>query len=126
MLLRNSQLFVGVALLVLFWCSAIRATEVAVHSIVATPAKFDHQQVSLEGNVVDLKETTSHARNDYTTFKLQDTSGSALTIFIWGHPALANGECVRVDGVFETEHHAGQYTFYNEVEATHVTPSRCS
>jgi hypothetical protein len=120
---RNKyQLFAG-ALLVLLWCGATRASEVAVHSILATPAKFDHQQVQLEGNVIELKETTSHARNDYTTFKLQDASGSTLTIFIWGHPALANGERVRVDGVFETEHHAGQYTFYNEVEASHVTPS---
>ena len=28
---------------------------------------------------------------------------------------------VRVDGVFETEHHQGRYTFHNEVEATKVT-----
>jgi hypothetical protein len=122
MLRRKYQLFAG-ALLVLLWCGATRASEAAVHSIVATPAKFDHQQVQLEGNVSELKETTSHAGNDYTTFKLEDASGSTLTIFIWGHPALGNGERVRVDGVFETEHHMGQYTFYNEVEAAHVTPS---
>ena len=32
-----------------------------------------------------------------------------------------NGDQVRVDGVFETEHHQGRYTFHNEVEATKVT-----
>lgn len=56
------------------------------------------------------------------TFKLQDPSGcSAVNIFTWGHPALSNGDQVRVDGVFETEHHQGRYTFHNEVEATKVT-----
>ena len=69
-----------------------------------------------------LKETTSHKGNDYTTFKLQDPSGcGSLNIFSWGHPSLSNGDHVRVEGTFETEHHQGQYTFYNEVEATTVT-----
>jgi hypothetical protein len=34
---------------------------------------------------------------------------------------LNNRDQVRVDGVFETEHHQGHYTFYNEIEATKVT-----
>lgn len=104
-------------------CSLTNAAEVVIHSIAADPAKFDHQHVTLNGDVADLKEITSHAGNEYTTFQLEDGTGSALTTFIWGHPVLQNGEHVRVDGVFETEHHAGRYTFYNEVEATNVTPS---
>ena len=40
---------------------------------------------------------------------------------MWGHPTLKVGDQVRVDGVFETEHHQGHYTFYNEVQATKVT-----
>jgi len=27
-----------------------------------------------------------------------------------------------VEGLFETEHHQGRYTFYNEVQATKVVP----
>jgi hypothetical protein len=76
----------------------------------------------LQGTAVGVKETTSHRGNDYTTFKLQDPSGcGAVNIFAWGHPALKNGDQVRVDGVFETEHHQGRYTFHNEAEATKVT-----
>ena len=64
-----------------------------------------------------LKETTSHRGNDYTTFKLQDPTGcGALSVFTWGHPTLSNGNHVQVEGTFETEHHQGQYTFYNELE----------
>ncbi len=123
MLRNKSQLFAGATLLVLLSWSAANASEATVHSIVASPASFDHRNVTLRGNVADLKETTSHAGNDYTTFKLQDASGSAVTVFEWGHPALTNGSPVRVQGEFETEHHEGRYTFYNEVEATKVTLS---
>jgi hypothetical protein len=119
----KGSIFTGAVLLALLSWGAARASEVAIHSIVAAPTKFDHQNVTLVGSITDLKETTSRAGNDYTTFKLQDPSGDVLTIFVWGHPALRNGVRVSVDGVFETEHHAGRYTFYNEVEATKVTPS---
>jgi hypothetical protein len=98
------------------------AAEVPICSIIANPKSFDHQNVSLQGRVGSLKETTSQKGNDYTTFKLQDPSCGSLNIFTWGHPSLTNGNRVHVDGVFETEHHQGRYTFYNEVEATKVTP----
>jgi len=69
------------------------------------------------------RETTSRRGNDYTTFKLRDPNGSeVLNVFTWGHPTLGNGDCVLVEGVFEVEHHQGQYTFRNELEATKLTP----
>jgi hypothetical protein len=99
------------------------AAEVTVHSLATNPSSFDHQTVTLQGTAVAVKETTSRRGDDYTTFKLQDQSGSdTVSIFAWGHPALTNGDHVRADGVFETEHHQGPYTFHNEVEATKVTP----
>lgn len=84
-------------------------------------AKFDHQNVVLAGTVSALKETASKAGNAYTTFKLEDGS-CFLDIFTWGHPTLASGDKVQIEGVFEVEHHQGKYTFYNEVQATSVSP----
>jgi hypothetical protein len=101
--------------------SMATSAEVPIYSIVANRVSFDHQNVSLQGAVVGLRETTSRAGNDYTTFKLQD-GGCDVNIFLWGHPTLMNGDHIRVDGVFEIEHHQGRYTFYNEVQATKVTP----
>lgn len=99
-----------------------QSADIGICSIVALPAGFDHRSISLPGTVASLKETTSRKGNDYTTFKLQDPSGcGSLNIFSWGHPSLSNGDHVRVEGTFETEHHQGQYTFYNEVEATIIT-----
>jgi hypothetical protein len=103
--------------------SVVQAAEVVVHSIVNNPTAFDHQSVTLQGIAAAVKETTSRRGNDYTTFKLQDASnGETVSVFTWGHPTLASGQCVQVDGVFETEHHQGSYTFHNEVEATKVSP----
>jgi len=100
------------------------ASEVGVCSLATNRASFDHQNITLQGMVIGVKETTSRRGNDYTTFKLQDSTNGSCTvnIFTWGHPTLTNGDHVQVEGVFETEHHQGQYTFYNEVEATKVAP----
>jgi hypothetical protein len=107
----------------ILWSAICNAAEVPICQLAAKPASFDHQDVTLQGSVAALRETTSRVGNDYTTFKLQDQSGGcAVNIFTWGHPSLANTDNVRVDGVFEVEHHQGRYTFYNEVEATKVTP----
>ena len=116
-------MFVGTIALVLLTSVPITyAAEVGVCAIVAKPSDFDHQTVTLLGTAAALKETTSHRGNDYTTFKLQDASGcGAVNVFGWGHAGMSNGDHVRVDGVFETVHHQGRYTFYNEVEASKVT-----
>jgi hypothetical protein len=74
-------LFAVVAMLSLLLSGAARAADVAIGSIAADPQRFDHQSVTLAGSVTDLKETTSHAGNGYTAFKLQDGSGSSLTVF---------------------------------------------
>lgn len=112
------RFFVGAMILLLSFTIA-SAAEIGVCSLVAKPASFDHQTVTLNGTVTALKETTSRRGDDYATFKLQDLSWcGAVNIFTWGHPTLNTGDRVRVDGVFETEHHQGHY---NEVEATKVT-----
>jgi hypothetical protein len=119
--IRERRLLASV--LLLLTPVAGNATEVSIHSIVTNPPSFDHQTVTLQGTAAAVKETTSRRGNDYTTFKLQDpTSGDSISIFTWGHPTLTSGDHVRVDGTFEKVHHQGQYTFYNEVEATKVTP----
>jgi hypothetical protein len=112
---------VGAFTVFCWWVSDAAAADVC--SIVKQPENFDHQNVTLQGTAASVRETTSHRGNDYTTFKLEDPTGcGAVNIFIWGHPTLASGDHVRVDGVFETVHQQGQYKFYNELGATKVTP----
>jgi hypothetical protein len=96
------------------------AADEVICSIASKPQEFDHKNITLKGTPIDIKETTSRRGNDYTTLKLQDPAGCAVKVFIWGHPALNSCNQVSVDGVFETEHHQGRYTFYNELQATKV------
>jgi hypothetical protein len=112
-----------VTCLLVFASSEAIAADVTVHSLASSPTAFDHQSVTLQGTAAAVKETTSRRGNEYTTFKLQDSNnGEAVSVFTWGHPTLSSGQCIQVDGVFEREHHQGSYTFYNEVEATKVSP----
>lgn len=121
MISRGANTFV---LVVALWAgvpATCKAADDAICSIAGKPQDFDHKNIALNGAPGNVKETTSRRGNDYTTFKLQDSSGCAVKIFSWGHPTLSNCDQVRVEGVFETEHHQGRYTFYNEIQATKVT-----
>jgi hypothetical protein len=106
--------------LVLSTPATCAAADEAICSIEKKPQEFDHKSITLKGTPVNVKETTSRRGNDYTTFKLQDAAGCAVSIFTWGHPTLTTCDQVSVEGVFETEHHQGRYTFYNEIQATKV------
>jgi hypothetical protein len=101
---------------------SVNAADVTICSITQNPKSFDHQTVTLQGAAISLKQTTSRRGNDYSTFKLQSQDGCALDVFTWGHPPLNSGVQVRVEGEFEIEHHQGRYTFYNELQATRVSP----
>jgi hypothetical protein len=122
--LVSPRLLAGATAGLLICSITANAGEVGVCSLATNRASLDHQNVTLQGTAIDVKETTSRRGNDYTTFKLQDATNGSCTvnIFTWGHPTLTSGDHVRVEGVFETEHHQGRYTFYNEVEATKVAP----
>ena len=120
----NIGLIAGAATLALLGSAAIPiAAEVGLCSLVAKPANFDRQAVTLQGTATAVKKTTSRQGNNYTLFKLEDTRGcGAVNIFTWGHPKFSNGDHVRVEGVFETVHHQDRSIFYNQVEATKVVP----
>jgi hypothetical protein len=81
---------IGVTALLLLISGCANAND-SVCAIERQPRDFDNQNVTLEGSVTALNETTSRKGNDYTTFRLQDPSGcGALKIFKWGHPAMSN------------------------------------
>jgi hypothetical protein len=114
--------FVPALIIILLTPFYANAADVSVCSITQNPKGYDHQTVTLEGAAISLRQTTSRRGNDYSTFKLQSRDGCALDVFTWGHPTLSGGQQVRVEGEFETEHHQGRYTFYNELQAMKVTP----
>jgi hypothetical protein len=62
------------------------SAEVGLCSLVAKPANFDRQPVTLQGTATAVKKNASSQGNNYTLFKLQDPGGcGAVNIFTWGH-----------------------------------------
>ena len=86
----NIGLIAGAATLALLGSAAIPiAAEVGLCSLVAKPANFDRQAVTLQGAATAVKKTTSRQGNNYTLFKLEDPRGcGAVNIFTWGHPQI--------------------------------------
>ena len=110
MMFQKLQLLAGLAIVMLLPSVNGSAADVTVCSVTSNRASFDHKSVTLQGTAIMVRETTSRRGNNYTTFKLHDPNGACdINVFTWGHPTLANGDHVQVDGVFETEHHQGQY-----------------
>jgi hypothetical protein len=117
-----AYLWAPVACLILFVAFAGNAAETTVASILANVAQFDGKIITVRGTATAVKPTVSRRGNPYTTLRLQD-SGSAITVYMQGHPPATNGERVEVTGVFQTIKRVGSYTFYNEIEAQSITPA---
>jgi hypothetical protein len=99
------------------------ATEPDVCAVSAHPSNFDHQRVTLEGVVTALfKETSSRSRRKEMTFTLRSLAGcGSVLVYAQDPVTVSNGDHIRVEGVFETEHHRDGMTFHNEMQATNVT-----
>ena len=78
------------------------ATHIA--DILANPTSFDQ-----------LTEKTSCRGNDYTTFDLCDPT--CIHAYSHGHPKIANGQTLTVNGTFFAVKKVGSLEFKNEINA---------
>ncbi len=90
-----------------------------VGEVLGATDRFDQKIVTLIGTAEDVLPRVSRRGNDYTTFKLADTTGR-INVFSWGKLSIRSGERVEVRGVFQRVKRVGKYTFYNEIEASSV------
>jgi hypothetical protein len=90
-------------------------TPTKIVDILANPASFDGQHLSVAGTVGQLAEKTSRRGNDYTTFDLCDTT--CIHVYSYGHPKLTNGQTLTVNGKFFADKHVGSLDFKNELDA---------
>ena len=114
--------WVSIAALVLIFIPPVRAADVDIGSIVRNPEQFDGKNVTIQGTASVVKETVSRKGNPYTTFQVQDETGT-IKVFTPNHPGTKNSDRVEVTGVFQKVKRVGQYTFYNEIEAQSVGPT---
>ena len=98
------------------------AADVSICAIIAEPAKFNHQNVTVRGTPAGLMKGTSREGKAYVTFDLRDASGCGGVItFVQGNSALNNSDRLEVEGIFETEHRRDGHSYNNELVATKVT-----
>jgi hypothetical protein len=94
---------------------AAMAAEATVSQLLANPTTYDSQHVTVSGTVRYVRPRTSRRGNDYETFSLCDQT--CVNVFTWGHPNVAEGKEVTVNGTFEEVKHVGRYAFRNEIDA---------
>ncbi len=100
------------------------AADTTVKAILENPSQYDGQEVTVTGKALEVKATISRQGNPYTTCRLTDASGAAMTVYSRGHPDVKAGDAVQVTGTFQRVKRVGRYTFYNQIDADHISPVR--
>jgi hypothetical protein len=95
--------------------SSVLADETTVSQVLSNPTAFDGQHVTVSGAAQFVRPKTSRKGNDYETFSLCEQA--CVNVFTWGHPQIAEGHKLTVNGIFEAVKHVGRYTFHNEIDA---------
>lgn len=113
----GTKKFYALIILLLFITFLIAGEVVSIKSILDNPQKFDGKVVTVKGEVNSLKFKVSKRGNPYFTFKVDDGEAEIM-VFSYGKPWIDNGQKVKVTGVFNAVKRVGQYTFYNEIDAS--------
>jgi len=95
--------------------TAALAAELTVSQLLANPAAFAGQHVTVSGTAQYVRPRTSRKGNDYETFSLCEQG--CVNVFTWGHPHVREGQRLTVNGTFEAVKHVGRYTFHDEIDA---------
>jgi DNA/RNA endonuclease YhcR with UshA esterase domain len=107
---------IWIALIAWIISGAARAETASLRAIAANP-------VTVQGTATAVTKPTSRAGNPYITLRVQDSDGSSVKVFMFGHPEIKEGDRVEVTGVFEQVKRVRNYTFYNEIDATNIQVS---
>ena len=103
--------------------TALPARELEIKSILANPIAYDSAGVIVEGKVWDLRFDTLNEKDlqiPYTGFKLADEDGNFVNVFALGDIPVAEGDLVKVVGVYRRDYPTEGYKFVNEIEAKRV------
>lgn len=97
-------------------------TIVSVDELVSKREELNEKVVQVTAEIKDFSAKTSQKGNKYTIFKL---IGKKETISVWlgGHldkitPPPAEGDTLKVVGIFDKEKKVGTRTYSNEIDAS--------
>lgn len=90
-----------------------------VRQVVSQSKFYDQAHLTLTGKISNYREAVSPRGNAYTTFRLNDGTGS-LTVHARKKLGGVDGQYVRVKGVFKRVTRVGKRKVYNQLEANRV------
>lgn len=111
-----SILFLGVMM-------AFAAEALTVPALLKDADKHDGKGVTVAGKVLEFKQKTSRAGNEYWTLKLKgDKKDENLNVYGRGKldPAPKKDDKVEVNGVYRKEKKLADFTVKNEVDTSPV------
>ncbi|HLK12365.1 MAG TPA: hypothetical protein VKW76_13380 [Candidatus Binatia bacterium] len=94
-----------------------------VAEIAKNPTGFDQKTVTVSGTAEAVSSRTSRRGNPYTTFRLAG-QGEVVKVFSFGTLPIKPGDRVQVQGTFQHVKHVGPSTFYDEITASSVEPTK--
>jgi hypothetical protein len=120
MLRRVLILMVVGALNLQFAAFADNDPESSIERVISNPVYYDGKEVVVEGEVEEIKYTTSSSGNHYTLFKLNDEEENSVGVYTKGRLPISEGNKVRVMGKFKKEKRYAIFKFKNVIKAKEV------
>lgn len=105
--------------------SALPTQDVAIASILASPDAYDMSGVEVIGKVWNLRYE-SHGVNEngeeeiYTTFMIADRRGIGIDVFVKGDAPIAEGDYLKVIGLFRKQFQTTGPYFYSRIDAVRL------
>jgi len=106
--------------------TSLPTQSISISNLVSSRDAYDSSGVSLIGKVWNLKVGSTKSQNDndmeetYTTFILADRRGTGVDVYAPGEVPIAEGDFVRVVGIYRKEfQNTGDY-FLNVVDAVRI------
>jgi uncharacterized membrane protein len=103
--------------------TALPSKELSIDALLINPIVYDSAGVIIEGKVWDLAFKSLKEKDieiPYTSFKLADQDGNFVNVFALGDIPVAEGDIVKVVGIYRREYNTENYSFLNEIEAKRI------
>lgn len=120
--LHRMALPLAMRVLFLFLASAPFATAadiIEIADLVTHPEQYDHQNVTVTGQVTNMQLATTRDGKPAYGFLLKDQAGT-LKVVALGQAEVREGDMIIVEGLFNRVRQAGRTIIYNEIKAISI------
>lgn len=105
--------------------TALPSQNVSIATILANPDAYDMSGVIVIGKIWHPKVesagvTENGVEQVYTVFTLADRMGTGIDVYVNGEAPVADGDYIRVVGLFKKEFQTEGDYFYNRIDAVRL------